>query len=316
MASPPPTTKSPWLFTFLKVGLSIAAISGVALTVDLAAAWQRIVNQNFWLLAAAAMIMALQIAIGGLRWHFILIGLGAQPQPAASIRIFYLSAFFNTWLWGTVGGDMLRAWLTHRARFGLAAAVNSVILDRVAAVAGVAILVLATAPLFVQHTKQYVLTLIFVGVAVAGLLCILVATQIQRLPVNWQRHQILQGAHALSTAAKQIFLHPTTAFPVLGLAVAAQTVSAIATYVMSVGLNTELRLIDCIVLMQPVALITALPISVGGWGIRETAMIGILSLVGISTSAALSLSVQIGLLTILVTLPGAALWLFQKDTKL
>jgi hypothetical protein len=68
--------------------------------------------------------------------------------------------------------------------------------------------------------------------------------------------------------------------------------------------------------MQPVALITALPISVGGWGIRETAMIGILSLVGISTSAALSLSVQIGLLTILVTLPGAALWFFQKDTKL
>lgn len=314
MASAPMKTKSSWPLTFLKVGVSAAALVGVVMTVDLSAAWQRMASQNYWLLAAAAAIMAVQVGIGGLRWHIILKELGAPARVTTSVSVFWIAAFFNSWLWGTVGGDVLRAWLSHRARFGLPIAVNSVILDRAAAVVGAAILVLATAPLFVQHTGQFVLALIFSGVAVSGLLGIVIAAQIHHLPINWQRYRVLRGMHVFSVAARRVFLHPTSALPVLGLAVAAQTAGAVATYVMSVGLNVGLQFIDCIILMQPVALVTALPISVGGWGVRETAMIGLLSLVGISTSAALSLSVQMGLLMIIVTLPGAAFWILHKDS--
>ena len=69
---------------------------------------------------------------------------------------------------------------------------------------------------------------------------------------------------------------------------------------------------DCLFLIQPVLLITSLPISIGGWGIREAAMIAIFALVGVPSSAAMVLSVQFGLLAMLVSTPGLVLWFMLK----
>jgi uncharacterized protein (TIRG00374 family) len=288
-------------------------IIAVARNVDLAAAWHRFANQNPWFPVAAVVIMSLQIGLSGLRWHLILRGLGAPARLATSVRLSYIAVFFNTWLWGAVGGDVVRAWLSHNALLRLRLSVNSVILDRGAAVAAVGILVLVTGPVFITNTHQEKLGLVLCGFAACLLCAIVVAGRIHRLPIDWKRFRFLRGLHLLSTATEAVFLKPAIALPVLGVAVAGQIVIAFAVYIMSLGLNVGLSLLDCMILMQPVALLTALPISVGGWGVRETAMIGLLSFVGISSSAALSLSVQMGLLTIIATLPGGVLWLLHKD---
>jgi glycosyltransferase 2 family protein len=311
-AAPVPARK-PWLFTAIKIALSVAVIAAVARNVDLAATWQRFAHQSLLLPAAAVAILILQIAIGGLRWHCILRGLGDTAPIATSLRLYYISVFFNTWLWGAVGGDVLRAWLTRRAEFRLRYAVNSVILDRVAAVAAVGILILATAPVFIRDTHQYKLALVLCGVAACLLGGIVVAALVHRLPIDWKRFKLFRGIHLLSTATDAIFLRVNTV-PVLGVAIMGQIVVAVAVYVMSLSLDVGLSLIDCVILMQPVALAVALPISIGGWGVRETAMIGLLGFVGIPSSAALSLSVQMGLLTIIASLPGAAFWLLHRQS--
>jgi uncharacterized membrane protein YbhN (UPF0104 family) len=100
--------------------------------------------------------------------------------------------------------------------------------------------------------------------------------------------------------------------PTVILAVIAQILMALTAYFIARSLAIEVSLIDCLVLMQPVALITSLPISIGGWGVRETAMIGVFGLVGVPASAALVLSVQLGLLAIVVSLPGLVLWFMMK----
>jgi len=303
------------LITIAKVGLSVAVIIMVARNVDLAAAWRRFASQNFWYPITAVAILILQVGIGGLRWHLILRGLGAAVSTRRSLRLYYISAFFNTWMWGAVGGDVLRAWLSRRANIRLRLAINSVILDRVAAVAAVGLLVLLTAPLFIRNTRQELLGLALCGAAACLLIGVVVAALLHRLPIDWQRFKVLRGVHLLSTTTESIFLRRRTAIPVLAVAMAGQTVTAVSVYVMSLGLDVGLSLLDCMILMQPVSLVTALPISVGGWGVRETAMIGLLGFVGIQSSAALSLSVQMGLLTIIATLPGAALWLSHRETE-
>jgi glycosyltransferase 2 family protein len=306
--------RKPRLFTAIKIVLSVAVIVAVARNVDLEAAWQRFAHQNFWFPAAAVAILILQIGIGGLRWKLILRGLGDTSPIATSLRLYYISVFFNTWLWGAVGGDVLRAWLTHRAQFRLRQAVNSVVLDRVAAVAAVGILILATAPVFIRDTHQYKLALVLCGVAACLLGGIVVAALVHRVPIDWKRFKLFRGIHLLSTATDAIFLRINTVLPVLGVAILGQIVVAVAVYVMSLSLDVGLSLIDCVILMQPVALAVALPISVGGWGVRETAMIGLLGFIGIPSSAALSLSVQMGLLTIIASLPGAAFWLLHRQS--
>ena len=50
-------------------------------------------------------------------------------------------------------------------------------------------------------------------------------------------------------------------------------------------------MLDCVLLMPPIMLLAAVPVSIAGWGVREGVMVGALSMVGIGTEPALALSV-------------------------
>ena len=62
-----------------------------------------------------------------------------------------------------------------------------------------------------------------------------------------------------------------------------------------------------------VVLAQVLPISVGGWGVREAAAVALLAMTGIDAASALLVSIAFGLLIFLATLPGVLFWLMLKD---
>lgn len=320
------------LFTIVKIVLSALALCFLALKVDLAAVWQHMTSQSPWLVAGAVLALSAQVILGALRWRTILESLGARAPLVETLRVFYVAAFFSNWLWGgAVAGDGVRAWLSLRMQMRVMRAVTSVILDRAVAVAGVAILVIITAPLFALQlggtatagatsatsatSATWTPWAAWAPAVAAGalLIGIGVATQIHRLPLSWHRHRLLGAVQTLSIETRAIFLRPAVALAALGLAVAAQFAMSLAAYALAWSMDIGLSLLNCLVLIQPVVLATALPISVGGWGVRETAMIALLALVGVPASAALALSVQLGLLSMVAALPGLALWLRLKN---
>jgi len=306
------------LFTLVKIGLSALALCFLAFTVDLSAAWRHMVGQSPWLVAAAVIALCAQVVLAALRWHVILASLGARASVPESLRVFYVAAFFSNWLWGgAVAGDSVRTWLSLRMQMRVMRAITSVILDRAVAVAGVAILVIVTAPLFAARLGSTATAwTAWAPAATAGALLvgIGIATQMHRLPLNWHRHRLLGALQTLSIETRAVFLRPAVALAALGFAVAAQFAMSIAAYALAWSMDIGLSLINCLVLIQPVVLATALPISIGGWGVRETAMIALLALVGVPSSAALALSVQLGLLSMGAALPGLALWLRLKTS--
>ena len=256
--------------------------------------------------------MVLQVTIGGLRWHAVLTRIGGSMAAAHAVGTFYISAFFNACLAGSLGGDIVRTWLASRTETRLKTVVTSVIVDHVAAVAAVALLVLLTLPIFIDRVG-YATALIPAAIASAGIAGIVLGAQLHRLPAAWKRHRLLQGLNALADAMRDVFVRPSAAAAVLGLAMLAQAALALAAYVIARGLDMPVSLLDCVVLMQPVALATALPISIGGWGVREAAMVGLFGLVGLPSSSALALSVQLGLLSLVATLPGGVLFLLLRE---
>jgi len=300
---------TPWRFTALKIALTALAIAVVLHSVDLASAWQRLSGQRFGLVLLAAAVFVAQIVVGGLRWHVIVKRLALRADLAESVRLYYIGNFFNTWLFGAVGGDVVRAWLSYRVHASVRAAALSVVLDRVAALAGIAILVLVTAPVYTSRIGNSAAVLALAALAAGGLVGIVAVAQLDRLPSGWQRWRPLRLLHVLGEATRTVFLRPAVAVPALLLAVIAQTLMAFAAFLVAMSLDLGLSLVDCLLLMQLVALITALPISLGGWGVRETAMIALFALVGVPANATLVLSVEFGLLAMAAALPGGILWL-------
>ena len=67
---------------------------------------------------------------------------------------------------------------------------------------------------------------------------------------------------------------------------------------------------------MPIALImSALPISVAGWGIRETVMVGSFLLFQIPSEISTAVGITFGLMHIIFSLPGGFIFLFLKKSK-
>jgi len=130
----------------------------------------------------------------------------------------------------------VRGWLSYRSKVPARTALNSIILDRVAALAGVALLVLVTAPYWMARFDSIAMALLPAGLAVAGLLGILVVAQLDRLPQTWQRLPVMRLVQSLGEATRTIFLRPAAAVPTLPLTVAAQTLMALTTYLVAQSL--------------------------------------------------------------------------------
>ena len=85
----------------------------------------------------------------------------------------------------------MRAWLSYRNNISAKTAITSVVLDRAAALAGVAALVLLTAPFFLYRVGASLPLLVPIFVSMIGLVAIFVAAQFERLPIRWLRFRAL-----------------------------------------------------------------------------------------------------------------------------
>ena len=64
---------------------------------------------------------------------------------------------------------------------------------------------------------------------------------------------------------------------------------------------------------DPVVLVAGMPLSIAGWGLREGAMVAVFALVGVPMDGALLMSVLLGLLLLLISLPGGLVLAFSES---
>ena len=80
--------------------------------------------------------------------------------------------------------------------------------------------------------------------------------------------------------------------------------SIINIYLIGQSVGLEYNLLTMAVIVPPIILLTLIPISLAGWGIREGAMVGLFGLIGANTVNVLSMSILYGIILIISSLPG------------
>ena len=255
----------------------------------------------------AVSVTLLQMVVGAVRWQRIVAVTGGDMRLGRALSAFFVGAFYNCFLPSSVGGDVVRAWRARRDGLTLASAVNSVILDRIAALLGLLAVILAmSAPL--QHLlgpSFYVFPLLGVG-AVAGVGLI---TALGRLPLGLRRFRIVSALSRLSGDCEAVFLMPVACVEVGVLSATAAVLLGLSVYPLALGMGLHVSGFDCVMLTLPVILVTILPISIGGWGLREASFVFAFSFVGVPASSAITLSIAFGICNLLSALPGCIVWL-------
>jgi len=260
-------------------------------------------------LVGAFLLICVQAVLGAIRWKFVLSAIGARLSVTKAILITFVSLFFNQFLPASLGAGLVRVWQSNRTGLPLTTAVTSVMLERFGNLLCVVAMALAVLPFWTRHVQSDATRdgFIFIGMAsVAGLAALMF---LDRAPKSWHRWRIVRGIAALARDTRSLFLHPGYASLLLVTAVAGQVALAAAVLILASGLGLGVRFIDCLVVMPAVVLVSSLPISVAGWGVRELAMVTAFGMLSVPPDSALALSVVLALTATAVSLPGGVIWL-------
>jgi glycosyltransferase 2 family protein len=294
----------------LKIGVSAGLIAFFCWHIDFASLIDGLNEQSAAWIAATALVGLLQIALLGFRWQQILCALGGENGLGSALAVTFMGCFFGAFLFGPTGGDVARAVLAPTHSLGRRRVVHSVLFERLASVVGLG---LAAAPMIAFSASR-----------LGGGWPLLVA--IAMVPLPFAAMAVVRGVAEASRERDNAVFHalrdfdqsrrhlvrvwPRFAFAV-AIAAIGQLLVAVEAWCLSQSQHLGVPLVDFAILMPTVMLLVALPISAGGWGVREGAIVAALALVGVGTAPALLLSVELGVIGTLVSLPGGAIWLYR-----
>jgi len=305
-----------WLPWILKLGVSISLIGYLLGKVGVEGAWSRAQAIPLKLIASATALLVLQTVLWALRWSLVVRAMGKRFSVRHSIPITFVGLFFNQFLPASVGADVVRMWQSQRAGLPVSAAVNAVLLERVGALWAVCLLAAVTSPYWAQILGSGLAAWVFPVITLAGIGGIAVLASVARLPRRWfERRRALRGLVYLSEDARKVFFDARHVIALTAVAMLGQVMLALSVFALAEGLGAGVTLFQCFVLMPPVVVISAMPVSVAGWGVRELAMITGLGFMGVPSETALVLSVVLAALVVLISLPGGLLWLIHRKPR-
>jgi uncharacterized membrane protein YbhN (UPF0104 family) len=255
----------------------------------------------------------LQILLFAARWQRVGRICGAVLPWGANLRLIFIGLFFNQTLPSSIGGDAVRVWLAARLGAPAGSAFCSVAVDRFVALILLLGLSLATLPLFYQLVGnpilRHSLTLVLAAGGI-GFIALLAAG-----PRVGNRLQSWRGSApfgAVIIALRRLFLQPAGLGIVL-LSLTIHLMSVAIVLLIARGLGIGLSAGAALVLVPPILLVLVIPVTIAGWGLRESAVVVGLAQIHIAAPDALAISILFGLLQIAVSLPGAVLWLQRPE---
>jgi uncharacterized membrane protein YbhN (UPF0104 family) len=301
-----------WLVLGFSLAFTAATLYVVFRGIDGRILRQLFAIQDRRLLAAATFFILLQIISGAERWRAFLSALmrGQAPSMLNVQAVFYASTFFNCLPLGTVGGDVARVWLSRKFSLSVKQLVLSVLIDRIFAVGALIVLAAVTLPKIAQPLA---VTAWFgsVAILVSGAAGFLLLQPIERILGRWRDLRLI---YLVLRTAEEL-RHLTQRGGLLGLSFAllSAVCGVLAAYCIARSLGIGVGPIALAAVISMVTLVAALPISFAGWGVREMSIVALLGLLGVDRESALLLSV--GLLGMLMSLPGGVVWLTMRQRR-
>ncbi len=303
----------------LKFAVSAALIWFIVSKVDTEALGAQFAQLETVPVVLAAFTLWATSLIAAWRWRAIIgtmMPKGVHPPGFFRVyQLLWIGLFFNQTLPSAAGGDAMRMWLARRAGLGNATAVNSVLIDRISALGGLVLLVALSFPLIAGRIEDSA-GVVAIWILLAGCMAaIVLAMVIDRVPLPRRlvAFRIVRGIRLLSTDLRGVLLGRTVAIKVIAASIVIQIMVASIVYGLGASLGMPIQLLDSIALMPIVILITMVPISIAGWGVREGAMVAAFGYVGLSSVNALSLSLLFGFVNLAISLPGGVIWLVQRE---
>jgi uncharacterized membrane protein YbhN (UPF0104 family) len=302
------------LLSTIKILISAALLYLALRKVDLSELASRINIASLGWIGMAIATTFLQIFVGVLRWREIGEECGAPLATRQAMRFNLIGSFFNQTLPSSIGGDAVRLWLVARGGAGWRAATYSIFVDRAIGLIALAIVIAASLPWSLSlisdpHGRS---ALLFVDVAaLAGGVGFLI---LGRLPWPWlKRWWGTHHLHACSVIANRVLFSRKHGPAIALLSLLVHILAVVIAWCVVQSIAAPILFGQIFQVIPPVMLITMLPISIAGWGVREASMGLAFGYAGLVANEGVNVSLLYGAVTFLVGAFGGVVWIFSAE---
>jgi hypothetical protein len=246
------------------------------------------------------------------RWRLIMRLLVFNERVSYYVKSYFKGTFFNQVLPSSIGGDAVRIIDLTQKGYDKKDAFYGVFVDRIVGLVGLLVLNLFATIIFYgtfSNDFSSLIMLITVG-GISGFALLFYLEKITFL----QNYKFLNLFYRLAKRLNELYKSKTLLLLHIAISVGVHLLSILTLYALALSIDFHMSFQIFLIAVPPVFLLTIVPISLAGWGIREGAMVGIFMLVGADGTKVMAMSILYGLLLIISSLPGSYFWIKSKRT--
>ena len=285
-------------------------------TVDFRAVSALLLGLNWWWAAAALLLTGVLIVSDAMLLRAVMRIFERRVRLGTAFLYSLVGWFFSNVAPSTVGGDIFRGVQLSRVGTPVGTAVKVILSIRLLSLATLVVVMFAGFPIAVGLIEERGDILLLAGtlaVASVATVAILLLARFGWRNSALERWRFFEKLMSASKSFRDLLV-PSS--PAVGAWVAALVqhllrVGVLAALATALGLGIP---VSTLFALTPAALLVAMvPMSIGGWGVRELSFVYFLGAAGVSAEAALSLSVAFGLLRIFLGALGGATWVLLNE---
>lgn len=240
------------------------------------------------------------------KWRLLLKATGITVGWFEVMRAHGAGLFANAWLPSIVGGDVVRGGMIHGEKRGLGAITGSLIADRFTDGTGLLAVALLGAAVTPAELLGPAKSIMWVTGSALGLGVLGTALAVRYLSFTNVKGRLGKALRKLHAAAERLIGHGGTIAVAMTIAFLVQGFFVVLNVLVAEALGIDLPLSVWFVAWPLAKMAAFLPISLGGMGVRETALVALLAPLGVDPTLAVAHSLVWETVLVSVGLLGGA----------
>jgi uncharacterized protein (TIRG00374 family) len=271
------------------------------------------------ILVAAFMILWVGHYICIFRWRMLMRPLMPVLSLGHLFGIYCIGLFFNLIFPTVVGGDVVKMYYAGKPSRLYAQSFAATFLDRDAGM--LAMMIIACMITLIHPVEvpgipvNLIVWMSFLLFLAANV--VIFTPSLHRLLTRFLRSihlsKVAAKIDAISDAFQVMGRHWSLLAGSLAISLANQLVAISVTWVSAQGLHLDIGLVYFLVFVPVITLISMIPISLNGMGLREYAFMSLLGAIGIAPASCIALGLLSSAVIIVSSLPGGVVYIFFRN---
>jgi glycosyltransferase 2 family protein len=314
------------VFLLVKAVFAAVVIAWLCHKVDVSHVWARVRGAARLPIVTGILLCFGTVIISGWRWQRLLRVFQITIPLPALVCIAQIGQFFMMFLPGPTGDDLTRMlYISRLAPRRIGEACTTVLLDRCLGLASVLVLAVLCTPwqwsILSTSRQTYWLALIILSAGIGVCVCGAIFFIVGHPTHQWFEKRLRSfPAHSLRDEAARIWglscVNKRPLAQIIGAAVVTQVLLCVLFYLAGLSVGIHAPLLSWLTFVPIVLAANALPITIGGFGVREYLLVLFLGVTAdVESERALAASFVVFSMILAVCLLGGLLYIFYRPQR-